>query len=95
MKDYKMTEPKWIKTSEKMPPIGEWVIVTTGDRQKTAEIKCYMGKRDRKVAQYKGGEWHDYIEIYDAWTSGHGDISGTNPAAWQPLPEPYKEGNEK
>ena len=75
----------WIKTSEQLPPISKWVLVTTGDFQKTCEIKCYMGKRTREY--HKCGSDETFEEIYDAWTSGHGDISGQNPDYWMELPD--------
>ena len=78
----------WIKTSDKMPPKGQWVLVTKNDFQKPLEIECFLGVRTNQYCSKETNwEWEDYE--YNAWTSGHGDISSENPVAWMQLPEPY------
>ena len=79
---------KWIFTSEKLPPIGEWVLVTNGKCDgKHCEIMTYHGLKTQRVHRVGGGE---YEEQYHEWTSGHGDILSENPLAWMPLPKPYE-----
>ena len=84
---------KWIFTSEKLPPIGEWVLVTNGKCDgKHCEVMTYKGLKSEKVYTVGGGE---YEEQYHEWTSGHGDILSKNPLAWMPLPDPYKTESEE
>lgn len=78
---------KWILTNKQMPPKGKWVLTTTGDYQKTCEIKCYMGVKTETIYRYLNGKSEEYEHEYYAWTSGHGDISGRNPVAWMLLPD--------
>lgn len=80
------TEPKWILTSERLPNVGQWVLVTTKDYQKYVEVMCYQGIR---IGQHDvGNGWEEYE--YPSWTSGHGDILGSHPEAWMPLPKSWK-----
>ena len=76
---------EWIKTSERLPKKGQWVLVTKEDSQKPVEIMCYMGNRVGEVYKGNSGSWEKYN--YPAWTSGHGDIKGEHPEAWMPLPK--------
>lgn len=77
---------EWIKTDEQLPPIGQWVLVTTDRYQKPVEIMCYQGIQ---IARRNiGNGWEEYE--YPSWTSGHGDIQSSHPKAWMPLPTPYK-----
>ena len=83
---------KWIKTEEQMPEKGQWVIVFSGDNRKYCEIECYMGLGTKTTTTWdKDGNMIKYDYEYPAWTCGHGDIKSTNPVAWMPLPEPYRE----
>ena len=83
-------EPKWIPISEKLPNKNQWVLVTTEDCQKIAEVMCYQGIR---IGRHDiGNGWEEYE--YPSWTSGHGDIQGRHPKAWMPLPKPYSEVEE-
>lgn len=78
---------EWIKTSEQLPPIGQWVLVSEDDTSCPVEIMCYQGIKTNE--RYQDGKWEDYE--YPSWTSGHGDIQDEHPKAWMPLPEPYRE----
>lgn len=82
----------WIKTSEQMPPIGEWVLTTTGETLgKTMEIKAFIGIRTNH--RWVGGSLESEEYEYNAWTSGHGDI-GHDPEYWMPLPKLPQKGAE-
>ena len=73
----------WIYCKDKLPPKGEWVLVTRNEYQKPVEIMCYQGIRtNRRTNDH--GEWEDYR--YPSWTSGHGDIQGRHPLAWMEVP---------
>lgn len=79
---------KWILTSERLPNKGQWVLVTTGERQKPYEVMCYQGIR---IGEHDDGNgWEEYE--YPSWTSGHGDVQGHHPEAWMmpSLPAPYE-----
>ena len=79
-------EPKWILTSKRLPNKGQWVLVTKEDYQKPVEIMCYLGVQ---IGRHDiGNGWDEYE--YPSWTSGHGDIQGSHPKAWMPLPKPYE-----
>lgn len=81
---------KWIPTSDRLPNVGQWVLVTTKDYQKYVEVMCYQGIR---IGQHNvGNGWEEYE--YPSWTSGHGDILGSHPEAWMPLPKSWK-GKQK
>lgn len=82
---------KWIPVSKKLPPIGEWVLVTNGKcNGKYCEVMIYHGLKTQIVHRVGEGEY--YEEQYHEWTSGHGDVLSKNPLAWMPLPSPYKGG---
>ena len=87
-------EPRWIPTSKKLPNKNQWVLVTTEDYQKIAEVMCYQGIRIGK--HDVGNGWEEYE--YPSWTSGHGDIQSSHPKAWMPLPpcyEPQERNNKE
>lgn len=86
-----LEQTEWILTSERLPNVGQWVLVTTKDYQKYVEVMCYQGIR---IGQHDvGNGWEEYE--YPSWTSGHGDVQGHHPKAWMLLPEPYKIESEE
>ena len=89
-------EPKqqWISCSERLPEEETDVLVT----------RKFLGCKDGshgwnnhippttyvEVAQYFNGEWTALSDEYKVLRSRH-----TDPIAWMPLPEPYKERREE
>ena len=84
---------KWVSCSERLPDEETDVIVTRtflgckdGSRGWNNHIppKTYV-----EVAQYFNGEWTALSDEYKVARNRH-----TDPIAWMPLPEPYREGGE-
>lgn len=85
--------PHWIPCSERLPEEETDVLVT----------RKFLGCKDGshgwnshippttyvEVAQYFNGEWTALSDEYKIARNRH-----TNPIAWMPLPEPYKEGEQ-
>lgn len=84
IKNLPSAEPGWIPIEEKLPEVGESVLVTFSLIEKYSWVK---------IARY-GTPIHDehnvcFYESDSEW--GDCEISGVT--AWMPLPEPYQEVN--
>ena len=78
-------EPKWIPVTERLPEIGDTVIIS-------GKMK-YKGDKDYEyfvdVAFFE--PWQGFSTFND-WYEGQDEFEIV---AWQPLPEPYKESEEE
>ena len=87
----------WIKTSEQLPKIGQWVLATDDyNFQHPWKIKCYRGMKDREswILEVGAKDWKKCIKSEPVWTDTFGGIGSEHPKAWMPLPEPYEKENE-
>ena len=75
-------ERKWIPVSERLPEDGYGVLVTVNGKHNNITFVDAL-----EIAEYDG-DFGWIVEGYPQWTD-------TNVTAWQPLPEPYKEGEQE
>ncbi len=85
---------QWIPCSERLPEEEEDVLVT---RRFLGVKNCSKRWNDHippttyvEVAQYFDGTWTALSDEYKIARNRH-----TDPIAWMPLPNPYKESEEK
>lgn len=65
-------------------PVSEWLPVNTEYVLATDGLDMFVAWHNPEKERYKG--WHSFDENFDV----------KNPIlAWQPLPEPYKEGGKE
>ena len=80
----------WVPVSEKLPPEDEEVLVTRdflGVKDDKVGYYAYLKPcRYVEIAQLTGGAWVGNSDEYKVARNRH-----TDPVAWMPLPEPYKE----
>ena len=82
---------EWIKTSEQMPPKGEWVLCATPEHSIPWEIRMYEGIGVGK--EYVSKEHIEREYNYPRWRV-KGGVASRNPIAWMPLPKPYNPYND-
>lgn len=76
---------KWIKTSDKLPLLNEWVLIWKDTLDYIPEIAQYTGEVERSY--YKDGK--EYKEIRPRWYYQNMSAVGTfHPLAWMSLPTP-------
>ena len=75
-------ERKWIPVSERLPEDGYGVLVTVNGKHNNITFVDAL-----EIAEYDG-DFGWIVEGYPQWTD-------PNVTAWQPLPEPYKEGEQE
>lgn len=79
---------EWIPCSERLPEEEQEVIVT----------RCFLGCRSRglepstyvEVAALADGEWSALSDEFKIMRNRH-----TDPVAWMPMPEPYREEDDR
>lgn len=74
-------QTEWIPVSERLPELLEDVLM------------CDNGA-DIRVGYYRKGHYADGREYFE-WHSYENDDYDFEPKAWMPLPEPYKESEDK
>ena len=78
-------EPKWIPCSERLPEIGDTVIIS-------GKMK-YKGDKDyEEFVDVAIFEVTQRFETFNDWYEGQDEFEIV---AWQPLPEPYEESDGK
>ena len=77
-------EPKWIPVTERLPEIGDTVIIS--GKMKYKDDKDYEEFVDVAIFEVT-----QRFETFNDWYEGQDEFEIV---AWQPLPEPYEEADE-
>ena len=76
-------EPEWIPCSEKLPNIGDTVIIS-------GKMKYKHEKEYEEFVDVAIFEATQRFETFNDWYEGQDEFEIV---AWQPLPEPYEESD--
>lgn len=94
-------EPRWIPVTEKMPEENEAVNVTWVNHLPESYYKHIKDKHFTATAVFYRGDWYwwsdtlqDYLAEYGLCPIYRMDRA-IEVVAWMPLPEPYKEVEER
>lgn len=90
----------WIPVSERLPENIRPVIVTWKNNNPESYYQHIVGKHFIGVAHYLKGKWYWYSSTTEDFLAEYGRYEGEEfdeaieVIAWQPLPEPYTEGEK-
>ena len=99
--DFEKLLPHWIPCSERLPDELAEVNVTWVNTAPPVYYEFLKGKRFTGTAIYFNGEWYWYsstcLDMLKEYGKSPADImdGAIEVIAWMPLPEPYKEGEQK
>lgn len=81
----KLAEREWIPVSERLPVDLDEVVVTVKNYDGEGFVDVVTFCEGHKTSQHKFIPFREYMRVY-----GIEDV-----VAWQPLPEPYVEGEKE